>query len=428
MADVGVGIGGNHSEVRLATMLDVRNFNARGDGVSDDTRAVQQALDTGKIVSFAPGVYLCGTLYLRSGGGIHLGNGAVLRASPDCRLYNRDDFSPRNQVSRREHASGAHFIIAENCENITFSGHGRIDGNFQAVFDMTEIDPKGRPHYPYPQWRMGQMIFLCNCRNVTIKDLTIGGAHYWNCFLLNCEDVVISGVRIRADRLVMNADGFDIDCCRRVLIEGCDIDCGDDCIAVRGNEVPVGRAAPCEEVMVRHCRLRSPACGVRVGVGNGTIRNCTFSELEMVDCSIGIGLCPSYTPGKCVKMENILFENIQCEGKQAFLMLPYWGGVGDVDDPAIQPVKGITLRNFTAVSRRPSLIAAPVCKGIFSNFSLENVKIQLIGTPEPLSATRWPFQNMGILNLYRFPELELRNFHGEAEAELPVVLRGGRAR
>ena len=91
-------------------------------------------------------------------------------------------------------------------------------------------------------------------------------------------------------------------------------------------------------------------------------------------------------------------------------------------------MKGITLRNFTAVSRRPSLIAAPVCKGIFSNFSLENVKIQLIGTPEPLSASRWPFLNMGILNLYRLPELELKNFHGEAEAELPVVLREGRAR
>ena len=406
-------------------MLDVRNFNVRGDGVSDDTRAVQRALDTGEIVSFAPGVYLCGTLYLRSGGGIHLEDGAILRASPDRNLCNRDDFSPHNQVFSGEHVSGAHFIIAENCENITLSGHGWIDGNFRSVFDTTQVDPEGRPHYPYPPWRMGQMIFLYGCRNVTIKDVTIGDAHYWNCFLHNCEDVVISGVRIRSDRQVMNGDGLDIDCCRRVLIENCDIDCGDDCIAIRGNEEPVGYAAPCEGITVRHCRLRSPACAVRVGVGNGTIRNCTFSGVDMHDCAIGIGLCPSYTPGKCVRMENILFDNIQSEGKQAFLMLPYWGGVGDVDDPAIQPVKGISLRNFSAFSRLPSLIAAPLRKGLFSDFSLDNVRIRLVGTPEPLPQWRWPSKETGILNIYRFPELKLKGFCGESESGLPPILHLG---
>ena len=145
----------------------------------------------------------------------------------------------------------------------------------------------------------------------------------------------------------------------------------------------------------------------------------------MVDCSIGIGLCPSYTPGKCVKMENILFENIQCEGKQAFLMLPYWGGVGDVDDPAIQPVKGISLRNFSAFSRLPSLIAAPLRKGLFSDFSLDNVNIRLVGTPEPLPQWRWPSKETGILNIYRFPELKLKGFCGESESGLPPILHLG---
>lgn len=403
-------------------MIDVRNFNVRADGVSDDTLAVQQALDTGKIVFFAPGVYLCGSLYLRSGGGIHLENGAILRASPERELYNRDDFSPHNQVFSEEHASGSHFIIAENCENITLSGHGVIDGSFQTVFDTDRVDRKWRPHYPLPPWRMGQMIFFCGSRNITIKDVTLRGAHYWNCFLLNCEDAVISSVRIRSDRMVINTDGLDIDCCRRVRIEECDIDCGDDCIAVRANETPVGHSAPCEDVEVHRCHLRSPACAVRVGVGNGTIRNCTFSEIEMRNCSIGVGLCPSYSPGRCVNMENLRFENIRCEGKQAVLMLPYWGSVGGEDDPAIQPVKGVALRNFSAVSGSPSLIAAPAKKGIFSGFSLDNVKIRLPGTPVPLSPARWPFKDAGVLNIYRFPEVELKEFHGESEAGLPAVL------
>ena len=406
-------------------MVDIRNFNVKADGITDDTQAVQQALDSGKIVSFAPGVYLCGTLFMRSGGGIHLEDGAILRATPDKNLYNRDDFSPHNQVFAKEHASGAHFIIAENCENISISGQGFIDGNFRAVFDTSKVDPQGRPHYPYPAWRMGQMMFFCNCRNVSIKDVTIGNAHYWNCFLLNCEDVVISGIRIRADRLVMNADGLDIDCCRRVLIEDCDIDCGDDCIAIRGNETPIGHSAPCDDVCVRHCNLRSPACAVRVGVGNGTIRNCRFSEIEMHDCAIGIGICPSYSPGRCVHVENILFENVRFRGSQAFLMLPLWGAVSNTDDPEIKPVRKITLRNLAAVSRKASLIASPVGRGIFSDFILDNVSIKLTGTPEEITKWRWPFDETGVLNIYRFPELDTQKFHGESDTGLPAILRRG---
>ena len=182
-------------------MVEIKNYGAKGDGITNDTAAVQTALDSGEVVHFTAGTYLCGTLYMRSNGGIHLDEDAVLLAIPGKENYNADDFSPRNRVSIKEHASGAHFIIAEDCENISITGKGTISGNYKAVFDLSQVDSYSRPHYAYPEWRMAQMIFIFGCKNVTIKDVFMCDPQYWTCFLLDCDNVDISRVKIRADRL-----------------------------------------------------------------------------------------------------------------------------------------------------------------------------------------------------------------------------------
>ena len=406
-------------------MVEIRDYNAAGDGITNDTAAVQAALDSGEVVHFTPGTYLCGTLYMRSNGGIHLDEGATLLAIPGKENYNADDFSPRNRVFVSEKVSGAHLIIAEECENISITGKGKIAGNFKSVFDLTQTEERWRPHYPRPEWRMAQMIFLAACRNVIIKDVTLCDSQYWTCFLLDCDEVEITGVKIRCDRMVINADGLDIDCCRDVLIENCDIDCGDDCIAIRANESHAKRQAPCDGVEVRNCQLRSPACAVRIGVGNGTLRNCTLKELQIRDSSIGVGLCPSYTRGKCVEIDNILFENVYFEGKSPFVMLPFWGSVSLEDDPAVKRVQNITLRNFHAQCTKASLVAAPAQKQLWRNFCFDNVTIKVSSPLEHPGENRWPFEELGILNVYRFPEIDLSGFKCESTENLQEVVFKG---
>ena len=73
-------------------MVNVKDFNAVGDGVADDTAAIQAALDSGEVVRFPAGVYNSNTIYLRSNGGLHLEEGAVLRAIADKNKCNPDDF------------------------------------------------------------------------------------------------------------------------------------------------------------------------------------------------------------------------------------------------------------------------------------------------------------------------------------------------
>ena len=69
--------------VFCASAVEVRDFGAVGDGVADDTAAIQRAIDAGGIVHFPPGVYLSGSLYLKSGGGLRLDDNAVLKGHPD---------------------------------------------------------------------------------------------------------------------------------------------------------------------------------------------------------------------------------------------------------------------------------------------------------------------------------------------------------
>lgn len=403
-------------------MVEIRNYNVKGDGITNDTAAVQAALDSGKVVHFTPGTYLCGTLYMRSNGGIHLDEGATLLAIPGKENYNADDFSPRNRIFADEKVSGAHLIIAEECENISITGKGKIAGNFRSVFDLTQTDERWRPHYPRPEWRMAQMIFLAACRNVTIRDVILCDSQYWTCFLLDCDEVEITGVKIRCDRMVINADGLDIDCCRNVRIAGCDIDCGDDCIALRANETHAGRAVPCEHVTVENCLLRSPACAVRVGVGNGILKNCTLKNLQIRDSAIGVGICPSYTPGRCVNIKNVLFEDVTFEGKSAFILIPLWGAVRNEDDPEIKPVRNIIFRNFQGKCSGSSFIGGPVAEEIFSGIRLEDVTLTMCAEPERLSEYRWPFEENGVLDVYRMPELDTTRFYGRSEGGHAPVL------
>ena len=115
-------------------MKNVRDFGAVGDGITKDTAAVQQAIDQGGTVYFPAGIYLCGSLYLRSHTTLELENGAVILGSPDPEDYNQPDFCPQNSVCLPEKAFGAHLIIALEVNHVVIRG-GKIDGNRSAFFD-----------------------------------------------------------------------------------------------------------------------------------------------------------------------------------------------------------------------------------------------------------------------------------------------------
>ncbi len=362
----------------------VRDFGALGDGIHLDTAAIQRAVDAGGCVYFPAGTYLTGTVYLKSGGGLELDVGAVILGSPDPADYNRDDFCPQNETCPEEHVSGAHLIVAVEQEDIFITGHGRIDGNRKAFTDTVRADAPFL--FRYAPWRPAQMIYFCECRQVELRGVAFDHAPYWTILLHGCEEVNVHDIRIRNDRRTLNGDGLDIDCCSRVTVRGCDIDTGDDCITLRANSAPLKHPRACEYVTVSDCILRTRCNGLRIGVGDGLIRNCLFSNLIVRDTMCGVCIVSSYSDGAAVEIRDLRFDNLLIDAGRALAVKVWHLG----PDPARsgKVIENIFFSHLTAHGDHGSFIAGlPDVK--ISGVTMEDARFSLRGGEHLLEKSEW---------------------------------------
>ncbi|MDO4587638.1 MAG: glycosyl hydrolase family 28 protein [Planctomycetia bacterium] len=305
-------------------LFDVRDFGAVGDGKTIDTEAIQKAIDAchaagGGTVYLPKGVWVSGSLHLKSYIDFHLAPQAILLGSSNPDDYDKPDFVPQNAAFSSDFVKGGHLINAIEQTKIRISGRGRIDGNGPFFLKDPESD-KLLPKQKIP-WRPGQMIFFCESTDIVIEEVELYNSPYWNCFIHGCRNVRIDGVRIWCRSDTANGDGIDIDCSQNVMICHCNIESGDDCITLRASDSLLKEKRFCENITVTNSILSSPHCGVRIGVGNGVIRNAVFSNLAIYNGRIGLNLFSSYTEGSPgVSIDNVRFDNIVMDVVQPITM------------------------------------------------------------------------------------------------------------
>ncbi|MBQ8741815.1 MAG: hypothetical protein IJZ03_00435 [Clostridia bacterium] len=373
-------------------MRNIKDYGAVGDGIALDTAAIQRAIDDGGMVYIPAGVYRIGTIYLKSNGGLHLAAGAVLKGSHDRADYNADDFCPQNDVFTAEYVTGAHLIVAVGQENITIEGRGTIDG--EGHYWMNESRPSpydSREYAPNPE-RPGQMIFICECKNVHVTDVNLVNGPYWHLFLHGCEDVLVCGLTIRGDRPRWTNDGIDIDCCKRVCVSNCIVDVGDDALTVRAHKAPLLHSdGICENVVVTNCVLRADRdYGIRVGVGSGIIRNCVFSNLDVEGMNTaGIGIMGYWSPESkyATTIEDIMFSNINVRGGQAIHIFTA-GAEASLPNPCY--VRNIKMSSLMLYQLHNSFLRG-ISDNILENVRLSDVTVRLpdtYGENEPVFELR----------------------------------------
>ncbi len=330
-------------------MIDVRDFGAIGDGVAKETAALQRALDCGGTVYFPAGRYLTGTLYLKSNTSLQMEDGATLVGSPDIEDYNAVDFCPQNWESKVEKASGRHLLAAVEAKHVSIRG-GCIDGNRAAFFD-----PDAQTRDEFTGWRPSQMLYFCETDDVRIEGVTLLNSPYWACFLHGCDNVFIDRVRIlEENRRAWNGDGIDLDCCKNVIVSNCNIESSDDSLTVRASGCNRLRRhdGVSENICVSNCILSSRQAAIRIGVGTGNIRNCTFSDLVMHNTSYGICINSCYAPKlfpsavKGVTIENLLFSDILMDLHVPILISSTWQE--DTLEHSGNLVHGLKMRNILA--------------------------------------------------------------------------------
>ena len=241
----------------------VRQFGAKGDGQTKDTRAIQSAIDAagaaGGTVYFPPGKYLSGTVRLKSHVTVFLDAGATLISSPD-----KEDFDPYEKLNFKsfsdDETTDFHYALlrGQDIEQVGVVGPGTIDGN------------RTKRHGPKP-------IALKDCRHVAVRDITIRNSPNYNISLLGCDHVNIQGVTI----LNGYCDGIDPDCCHHVRIANCYVESWDDAIVPKAS-FALGHRRSTENVTVTNCVLTTGCNCFKLGTeSSGDFKNITVSNCAM---------------------------------------------------------------------------------------------------------------------------------------------------
>ena len=335
--------------------FDVRDFGAKGDGETKDTAAIQRAIDAaneagGGEVLLPKGVYLSGSVFLKSGVDFHLAEDAVLKGSPDPADYNALDIAPQNwgRLGVGDNISGGHLLLCK-----------MPDGSH----------PPKKLMIP---WRPAQMVWFVESRNIAIRDIELADAPYWSCFIYGCEDVSVERANIHTVRTphTYNGDGLDIDSSRRVRVTGCRISTADDSITLRAaGQGRLKNDGPCADITVSNCTFSSDCNAIRLGVGNGTIRDCSFHDIKIVDTRYAVNAVGAWSssPQRGVDISRISFEDMDIDAK-GFCKFYYRNATNSVFDT-------ISFSRVRGKVREPSIFD-DTPKRPFRNLVFEDVKLE----------------------------------------------------
>lgn len=336
---------------------DVREAGAVGDGVANDTAAIQRAVDAcaeagGGTVHVPPGRYLCGTIRLRSRVNLHLELGATLYASDDVALYPLAD-----KVLYKPGEIRA-LLLADGVEDIALTGLGVIAG--RGVGHATWHEANAMAFRPV-------VIYFRDCRRVKVLDLTIRDSIFWTVHLLRCVDVLVRDITI--DNRWPNSDGIDPDGCRNVLISGCNIVAGDDCVCIKSTQGDV-----CENIAVTNCVLSTTCAALKLGTeGEGDIRNISFTNCVIHNSDVAVGL---YAKDRG-NYDNVQFANLVIQSEAEFPIV-IDATPRDYTDPRVGAIRNVTISDVLLTGRGRAYIEGFATQPV-RNVALRNITWRVTG-------------------------------------------------
>ncbi len=312
----------------------VNNYGAVADGKTLASPSIQKAIDAcaaagGGVVTFGPGTYLTGSVFLKSN--VHL------RIDKEVLLLGSQNFDDYPEIDTRiagiEMKWPAALINAIGQKNVAISGEGKINANGKFCWEKywamrKEYDAKGlRWIVDYDAKRV-RTILVQNCEDVNLKQLTISNAGFWTVQILYSAYVTVDGLVIRnnEDGKGPSTDGVDIDSSSWVLVQNCDIDCNDDDFCLKAGRDWDGLRVnkPTEYVVIRNCIARKGGGLLTLGSEtSGGIRHVIATNLKAHGTGNGFHIKSAFTRGGIV--EDIYFENAQLDSvKRAFHFLMNW--------------------------------------------------------------------------------------------------------
>ncbi len=313
----------SHVMAQSLGVFNVRDYGAKGDGKTLDSPAINAAIEAavnegGGQVLLPAGIYLSGSIRLKSNIDLHLAAGCTLLAAPaSMKAYDESE----SFGGFPEYQDGGHtyfhnsLIWAEGQQNISITGHGMIDGK-----GLTKKDTEHAGNVQGGSIGTGdKAIALKLCRRVTLRDITIYRGGHFGIIMTGCDLSTIDNVTIDTNR-----DGFDIDCCKYMTITNCRINTPSDDALVLKSSYALKKPVLCEHIAISNCNITGYKCGTLLDgtyvpepVGwvcgrfkLGTESNGGYRNISLTNCTFMYSSGLAFEEVDQGKMENIVVSNI----------------------------------------------------------------------------------------------------------------------
>ena len=292
--------------------FDIRDFGAVEGGRVKNTDAIRKAFEAankvgGGTIIIPAGKWLTGAIHLDNNINLHLAAGAELLFSQDFDDYLPAVFSRHEDTECYKYSA---FIYANGKSNIAITGEGTLNGQGKPWWRMkeqnkdseTRLVEMGNNDVPVEQrvfdgknnnYLRPAFFQPMRCKNILVEGVTFLYGAFWTITPTYCENVIVRNVRIETEGAyghTPNGDGVDPSSSKNVLIEYCEFDTGDDCIAIKAGRDRDGLRVglPTENVVVRYCRGLRGHGGIVIGSEtSGGIRNifahdCSFTGTDRI--------------------------------------------------------------------------------------------------------------------------------------------------
>lgn len=253
----------------------VNEYGAKGDGTTLDTAAIQETIDraavVGGTVTFKPGTYLSGSLFLKSGITFLVPEGATIVGSEKLEDYPM----LATRIAGIEITWPAALVNVRDQQNVTITGKGTIDGDgppwWKSYWDLrATYEPKGLRWASDYDARRPRLLLVQNSSQVQLGGgIELKRSGFWTVQILYSHDVHVDGVTVRNNEggKGPSTDGIDIDSSRNILVEHADIDVNDDALCLKAGRDSDGLRVnrPTENVVIRDSTIRHGAAAITIG-------------------------------------------------------------------------------------------------------------------------------------------------------------------
>jgi hypothetical protein len=284
-----------------ARIYNIRDFGAQGDGKTLDTAALQSAIDAchrdqGGTVLVPAGVFVIGTVELKSNVTLHLAAQGTLLGTTDKNQYHAADKIPLAGDATLEDGNVG-LIFAVRAENVTVEGPGTIDGQ-GAQFHSPRRgmpSPVGLRSHERPY----HLLFY-RCNHLRVRDIFLRDGAYHSIRVIQSSYAWFTGIHIHS-RVNGNNDGFHFISTTHVHISNCTVESQDDACALFGS---------CQNVTVTNCEFSTRWSVFRFGGGHAkdiAISNCLF--YEVFGCPIKMQ-CNSESRFERISFSNLVMRDV----------------------------------------------------------------------------------------------------------------------